>query len=56
MNLYLQYGIVALVVAGAAWSAWRKLRGRRVLGRGAKSVDPDSCASCSSADEHRRSR
>jgi hypothetical protein len=56
VNLYLQYGIVFLVVAVAGWSAWRILRGRRVLGRGAKSVDPDSCASCSSADEHRQPR
>lgn len=56
MNLYVQYGIVFLAVAAAAWSAWRILRGRRVLGRGAKSVDPDSCANCSSADEHRKPR
>jgi hypothetical protein len=55
VNLYLQYGIVLLVVAAAGWSAWRILRGRRVLGRGAKSVDPASCANCSSADEHRKS-
>jgi hypothetical protein len=55
MNLYLQYVIVFVVVAAAGWSAWRILRGRRVLGRGPKSVDPGSCASCSSADEHRKS-
>jgi hypothetical protein len=56
MNLYLQYGIVGILVAAAAWSAWRILRGRRVLGRGARSVDPGSCANCGSADEHRKSR
>ncbi len=55
MNLYLQFGIVFLAVAAAGWSAWRILRGRRVLGRGAKSVDPDSCASCGSAAQHGKS-
>jgi hypothetical protein len=56
MNLYLQYGIVCLVVAAAGWSAWRLLRGRRVLGRGGKAVNPDSCSNCSSAAEQRRPR
>jgi len=56
MNLYLQYGIVAVIVAGAGWTAWRKLRGRRVLGRGAKSERPDSCSNCSSAADHRPQR
>jgi hypothetical protein len=54
MSLYLQYGIVFLVVAAAGWSAWRILRGRRVLGRGAKAAAPGSCASCDSKPEHHR--
>jgi hypothetical protein len=54
MSLYLQYGIVFIAVAAAGWSAWRILRGRRVFGRGAKSVAPDSCAACSSSDSHRK--
>jgi hypothetical protein len=56
MNLILQYIIVFLLVAVAGWSAWRILRGRRVLGRGTKAVDPDSCASCGSSTEHRPPR
>lgn len=56
MNLYLQYAIVFALVAAAAWSAWRKLRGKRVLGRSVKSVDPDSCTNCSSAADHRPQR
>lgn len=56
MNLILQYVIVSLLVVAAGWSAWRMLRGRRVLGRGAKAVDPDSCASCGSSAEHRPPR
>lgn len=55
MSLLLQYVIVALLVTAAAWSAWRILRGRRVLGRGRKSeVDPGSCSSCGSAEQHRK--
>jgi hypothetical protein len=56
MNLVVQYAIVFVLVAAAAWSAWRMLRGRKVLGRGAKSTDPGSCASCSSSTEHRPPR
>jgi len=56
MNLYLQYAIVFLLVGAAGWSAWRLLRGRRVLGRGSKAVDPDNCTNCSSASEHRKPR
>lgn len=53
MSLYLQYGIVFVAVAVAGWSAWRILRGRRVLGRGAKA---DGCANCGSAAEDHRPR
>ncbi len=56
MSLYLQYGIVFLAVAAAGWSAWRLMRGRRVLGRAAKSVDPGNCSSCGSAAENHRQR
>jgi len=56
MSLYLQYVIVFILVAAAGWSAWRMLRGRRVLGRGAKAIKPDSCSSCGSAEEHHRPR
>lgn len=56
MNLVVQYIIVFLLVAAAGWSAWRILRGRRVLGRGAKAVDPDSCANCGSSAQHRPPR
>lgn len=51
MSSTLQTVIVLVVVAAAAWAAWRILRGRRVLGRGRKE---DGCAGCSSQDEHRR--
>jgi len=51
MNLILQYVIVFLLVVAAGWSAWRMLRGRRVLGRGHTS---DGCAGCSSAQELHR--
>jgi hypothetical protein len=53
MSLYLQYGIVVLAVAAAGWSAWRILRGRKVLGRGAKAAGAGSCSSCDSAPKHR---
>jgi hypothetical protein len=47
---YLQYAIVAVVVAAAAWVSWRKLAGRPVLRRGAK---PGGCASCSASSDHK---
>ena len=49
MNLYLQYGIVFVAVATAAWVAWRKLTGRHVLRGGRKA---DDCAGCASSDKH----
>ncbi len=51
MNLTLQYGIVFLIVAAAGWSAWRLLRGRRVLGRGAKAK---GCTNCGSSNTRRQ--
>jgi hypothetical protein len=54
VSLYLQYGIVALAVAAAGWTAWRILRGRRVFGRGAKAAGDGSCANCSSAADHHK--
>jgi hypothetical protein len=54
VSQYLQYGIVAVVVAGAAWATWRILRGRRVFGRGSKPADAGGCANCSVADQHKK--
>lgn len=51
MSLYLQYAIVFILVGAAGWSAWRILRGQRVLGRGRKST---GCAGCDAAGEHHR--
>jgi hypothetical protein len=54
VSLYLQYGIVGVVVAGAAWTAWRILRGQRVFGRGSRPGDAGGCANCSAADHHKK--
>ncbi|HTQ36264.1 MAG TPA: hypothetical protein VMH77_04445 [Steroidobacteraceae bacterium] len=56
MNIPLQYGIVFLAVAAAGWSAWRRLRGRRVFGAGIKDKETGSCANCSSAGKHQAPR